>query len=80
MYNYLLIVYQKTLFKSKLRNQVSLNKNLNALVMGGYGDAMVPQPRYMTTDGVPFSQFLDQPTMKELCKELENVMVRLLTG
>jgi malate dehydrogenase len=33
-------------------------KDINAMVLGGHGDSMVPLPRYTTVGGVPLSNFL----------------------
>jgi malate/lactate dehydrogenase len=35
-------------------------KNVNAFVMGGHGDTMVPMPRYTTVAGVPIPELLSK--------------------
>jgi len=35
-------------------------RDIQALLMGGHGDTMVPLPRYTTIAGIPLPQFLDQ--------------------
>ena len=42
--------------------------DIQALVLGGHGDSMVPLVRYTTIAGVPLSEFLDQPTIEKLVK------------
>lgn len=43
-------------------------EDIQALVLGGHGDSMVPLVRYTTIAGVPLSEFLDQPTIDKLVK------------
>ncbi|MDE2088501.1 MAG: malate dehydrogenase [Gammaproteobacteria bacterium] len=37
-------------------------RDINALVLGGHGDAMVPMVRYTTISGLPIEHFLDSET------------------
>ncbi len=41
-------------------------RDINTLVIGGHGDAMVPLVRYANINGIPVSQFLDQATLERL--------------
>lgn len=43
-------------------------EDIQALVLGGHGDSMVPLVRYTTIAGVPLSEFVDQPTIDRLVK------------
>ena len=43
-------------------------EDIQALVLGGHGDSMVPLVRYTTIAGVPITEFLDQPTIEQLVK------------
>lgn len=43
-------------------------EDIQALVLGGHGDSMVPLVRYTTIAGVPISEFLDQATIEKLVK------------
>ena len=43
-------------------------EDIQALVLGGHGDSMVPLVRYTTVAGVPITEFLDQPTIEGLVK------------
>jgi malate dehydrogenase len=35
-------------------------KDIQAFVLGGHGDSMVPMPRYTTVSGIPLSYFIDK--------------------
>ena len=43
-------------------------EDIQALVLGGHGDSMVPLVRYTTIAGVPLAEFLDQATIDKLVK------------
>ncbi len=43
-------------------------EDIQALVLGGHGDSMVPLVRYTTIAGVPISEFLDQTAIDKLVK------------
>lgn len=43
-------------------------EDIQALVLGGHGDSMVPLVRYTTIAGVPLPEFVDQPTIDRLVK------------
>ena len=38
-------------------------KDIQALLMGGHGDTMVPLPRYTTVAGIPVTQLMDKETL-----------------
>ena len=38
------------------------NEDVQAMVLGGHGDTMVPLPRYTTVAGIPITQILDEET------------------
>jgi malate dehydrogenase len=46
--------------------------NVNAFVLGGHGDQMVPLPRYSTVAGIPITELLDGPTIERLVKRTAN--------
>jgi malate dehydrogenase len=41
-------------------------RDVQALLLGGHGDTMVPLPRYTTIGGIPLPQWLDDDTIEEL--------------
>ncbi len=41
-------------------------EDIQALVLGGHGDSMVPLVRYTTIAGVPLAEFCDKPTIDKL--------------
>ncbi len=45
---------------------------VNAFVLGGHGDSMVPLPRYSTVNGIPITQLLDEKKIDEINKRTQN--------
>jgi malate dehydrogenase len=43
-------------------------ENVNAFVLGGHGDTMVPLPRYTTVAGIPITELLDSSAIERLVK------------
>ena len=43
-----------------------LAADVNAMVLGGHGDLMLPLPRYCTVAGVPITELMDQETINRL--------------
>ena len=43
-------------------------ENIQAFVLGGHGDTMVPLPRYTTVAGVPLTELLDAAAIERLVK------------
>lgn len=41
-------------------------ENVNAFVLGGHGDEMVPLPRYSTVAGIPITELMDQEAIDRL--------------
>ncbi len=41
-------------------------KDIQALLMGGHGDTMVPLPRYTTVAGIPVTELLDSETLDKI--------------
>lgn len=48
-------------------------KDIQAILMGGHGDTMVPLPRYTTVSGIPVTEMID-------AKKLEAIVNRTKTG
>ncbi len=45
---------------------------VNAMVLGGHGDLMVPLPRYCTVNGIPISELMDAATIEKLVTHTRN--------
>ena len=46
--------------------------DIDAMVMGGHGDSMVPMMRYTTISGIPVSNFLDQQAIDDIVSRTRN--------
>jgi malate dehydrogenase len=59
-------------------------KNVNAFVLGGHGDTMVPLPRYTTVSGVPLPELLSKEKIEAIVKRTANggaeIVALLKTG
>ncbi len=44
------------------------NEDVQAMVLGGHGDTMVPLPRYTTVGGIPITQLLDSDEIDAISK------------
>jgi malate dehydrogenase len=59
-------------------------KNVNAFVMGGHGDTMVPMPRYTTVAGIPLPELLSKDKIDAIVKRTANggaeIVALLKTG
>ena len=41
-------------------------KDIQAVLMGGHGDTMVPLPRYTTVGGIPVTELIDEATLNQI--------------
>jgi len=46
--------------------------DIQAMVLGGHGDTMVPLISYTTVSGIPVTQLLDQPTLDKIVERTRN--------
>jgi malate dehydrogenase len=46
--------------------------DVQALVLGGHGDLMVPLPRYSTVGGIPITELMDAATIERLIERTRN--------
>ncbi len=46
--------------------------DIDAMVLGGHGDSMVPMMRYTTISGIPVSNFMDQKTIDDIVMRTRN--------
>jgi malate dehydrogenase len=44
------------------------NEDVQAMVLGGHGDTMVPLPRYTTVNGIPVNQLLSDEEVRSICE------------
>ncbi len=47
-------------------------EDVNAFVLGGHGDTMVPLPRYSTVAGIPITELLTQERVRAICERTAN--------
>ncbi len=47
-------------------------KDINAMVLGGHGDTMVPIPRFTTVSGVPVTELMSENTIRHLVERTVN--------
>ncbi len=59
-------------------------ENVSAFVLGGYGDTMVPLPRYSTVSGVPITEFMSKETIDAIVQRTRDggaeIVKHLKTG
>jgi malate dehydrogenase len=54
-------------FRAFIADELGVSvRDVQALLMGGHGDTMVPLPRYTTVGGIPVTQLLDDDTIDEI--------------
>ncbi|MDH5387313.1 MAG: malate dehydrogenase [Gammaproteobacteria bacterium] len=46
--------------------------DINAMVLGGHGDTMVPMLRYTTISGIPVSQFINKEKLSDIVERTRN--------
>lgn len=69
-------------FRSFLAEELEVSpKDIQALLLGGHGDTMVPLPRFTTVGGIPVTQFIEEDRLDEIVErtkggggELVNLM------
>jgi malate dehydrogenase len=47
-------------------------KDIQALLLGGHGDTMVPLPRYTTVAGIPVNDLIDSATLNHIVERTKN--------
>ena len=54
-------------FKAFLASELDVSPNdINAMLMGGHGDTMVPLPRYTTLSGIPITELLGKDVLDRI--------------
>lgn len=60
-------ILDTTRFRTFLAMEIGVSvESIQALVLGGHGDTMVPIPRYATVSGIPISHFISQKRIEEI--------------
>ena len=60
-------------YRAFLAEALNINpKDIQALLLGGHGDTMVPLPRYTTVSGIPVTQLIDKVKLDEIIKRTQN--------
>jgi len=56
-------------FRSFIANKLNVSvEDVNALVLGGHGDSMLPLPRHASVNGVPLIELMKKTTINKLIK------------
>jgi len=56
-------------FRTFIATELNVSiEDVNAFVLGGHGDSMVPLPRYSTVAGIPITELMPQATIDRLVK------------
>lgn len=54
-------------YRAFLAEELNLSpKDIQALILGGHGDSMVPMPRYTTVSGIPVTHFIGKKKLDEI--------------
>ena len=54
-------------YRAFLASELNVSpKDIQALLMGGHGDTMVPLPRYTTVAGIPVTELIDKDALKAI--------------
>ena len=60
-------------FRTFLSMEIGISpKDIQALVLGGHGDTMVPLPRYTTVGGIPITDFISKDRLDAICDRTAN--------
>ena len=54
-------------FRAFIAEELNISpKDIQALLLGGHGDTMVPLPRYTTVSGIPITEMIDKSKLDEI--------------
>ena len=60
-------------FRSFIAEELNVStRDVNAMVLGGHGDDMVPLPRFSTVGGIPIPELMDKETIDRLVTRTRN--------
>lgn len=61
-------VLDSTRFRTFIAMELNIAMtDVQAMVLGGHGDTMVPLPRYTTVAGIPVDELIDKKRIEEIC-------------
>ena len=59
-------------YRAFLASELNVSpKDIQAVLMGGHGDTMVPLPRYTTVAGIPVTEMIDRDVLKGIIKRTQ---------
>lgn len=62
-------VLDSTRFRTFIAKELDVSvEDVDAMVLGGHGDTMVPLPRYSTVSGIPITELMTQEKIEQLVK------------
>ena len=78
-------VLDSTRFRTFIAKELDVSvKDVDAIVLGGHGDSMVPLPRYSTANGIPITELMTKEKIEELVERTrkggEEIVNLLKTG
>ena len=78
-------ILDSTRFRIFIANELDVSvEDVDAMVLGGHGDSMVPLPRYSTVNGIPITELLPQEKINALVERTrkggEEIVNLLKTG
>ncbi|MEX0681739.1 MAG: malate dehydrogenase [Balneolales bacterium] len=60
-------------YRAFLAEELNLSpKDIQALILGGHGDSMVPLPRYTTVSGIPITQLINHNRLNEIIERTKS--------
>ena len=65
-------------FRSFIAEELNISpKEIQALLLGGHGDTMVPLPRYTTVSGIPINEMIDKNKLEEIIQIKLRIVIKL---
>ncbi|MEK6891556.1 MAG: malate dehydrogenase [Nanoarchaeota archaeon] len=62
-------ILDSTRFRTFIAKELDVSvEDVNAMVLGGHGDTMVPLPRYSTVNGIPITELMENEKIEQLVK------------
>ena len=62
-------ILDSTRFRTFIAKELGVSvEDVDAMVLGGHGDTMVPLPRYSTVNGIPITELMESDKIEQLTK------------